>query len=156
MALEDYEIATEEVSLPKGKSFSVRGIGLEDVTVLLRKRGPEIRTFFAKYSGSAAGKSGLPSGFSADLGMQLLDAAPKLVGEIIACAADEPAMADKAAKLPLNVQLEALEKIAALTFEAEGGPKKFFEAVIRIMGGTTDLMIDLNQSKIGSLASAGK
>lgn len=155
MALADFDTATEEVALPKGKSFSVRGICLDDLTLLLRHRGAEIRAFFAKYNADPA-KGGLPAAFSADVGMTLLEAAPMLVAEIIACAADEPAMIAKAAKLPLNAQLDALEKIATLTFDAEGGPKKFIEAVIRVMSGTTDLMIDLNQSKIGSLGSAGK
>lgn len=153
MALADFDIATEEVALPKGKSFTVRGICLSDISLLLRNRNSEIKAYFAKYSQSGGVA---PATFSSELGMSLIDAAPMLVAEIISCAADEPTMVERAAKLPINTQLDALQKIAALTFDAEGGPKKFVEAVISIMQGTTDLMVDLNQSKIGSLASAGK
>jgi hypothetical protein len=39
------------------------------------------------------------------------------------------------------VQLEALDKIAALTFTSEMPPKKVMETVIRMLGGVTKTLI---------------
>ena len=145
MSLADFDIAMKDVPLPNGKSFSVRGVSLVDISMLLRNRGDEIRAFFSKYSADDAADQ------TSAAGMKLLESAPDLAAELIACAADEPKMVKTALRLPISVQLDALEKIAELTFDAEGGPKKFFEAVIRVMQGTTNLLGDVNRSTIGSL-----
>ncbi|MBK3745539.1 hypothetical protein G3A39_40990 [Paraburkholderia aspalathi] len=161
MALSDYNILTQDIALPGGNSFPVRGLSLIDVTSLFRSRGPEIQAYFAKYmgdkpTGKGAKATDLASKLSGELGIQLLDAAPMLAAEIISCAADEPSMAYTASRLPITIQLEALEAIATMTFDAAGGPKKFMEAVMRVLQGTTSFMGDLNQSTIGLLASEGK
>lgn len=50
----------------------------------------------------------------------LLRHGPSLVGRVIAFAADAPGEVDKAAALPIDVQLAAIEQIVALTFPDPG------------------------------------
>jgi hypothetical protein len=153
MTLADIDLDYEEVTFPNGKSFSVRGISMLDVNKLIREHGPEIQVFFAKYAGA---DNGSPSTAVAEVGLSLLDSAPSLAAKIIAHAADDPDQAEKVQKFPLGIQMDALEKIAKLTFEAGGGAKKFGEAVVRLLQNTTNLMGEFNQSTIGSLVSDGK
>lgn len=149
MALKDFVLPTKEVALPDGSSFAVRGISLEDITTLIADHGPVMEDFFRKYSGDTS-QSPL------EVGMNLIGQAPLLVANLIALAADEPKMTAVIRRFPLNVQQEALEKIADLTFDASGGPGKFMEAVIRLVKGTTNLMGGLTPSPNGSLESGGK
>lgn len=153
MALADIDLDYAEVTLPSGKSFSVRGLSLADVTRIVRHHGPVVQEFFLRYAGN---RDDLKKTGIAETALALLDSAPALAAEVIALAADEPEHAAKVRKFPMGVQMDALEKIAALTFDSEGGPKKFGEAVVRLLQGTTSLLSDLNQSEIGSLASGGK
>lgn len=133
MALEDFVLPTEEVQLPGGKSFAVRGLSLQDITVLISKHGPTMEEFYRRYS---ADENNNPL----QVGMDLIGQAPSLVAQIIAIAADEPNMADRVIRLPIVTQQDALEKLGKLTFDASGGPKKFVEAVIRLVQSTTNLL----------------
>lgn len=131
MAIHDFVLPTLEVTLPGGASFAVRGLSLQDVTLLISQHGPVLEEFFNKYSNEAD---------AMQVGLGLLGKAPDLAAAIISLAADEPGEARKILRLPIAVQQDALEKIAHLTFEASGGPGKFVEAVMRLISGTTNLM----------------
>ena len=153
MTIADIDLATEEVKFPNGASFSVRGLSLEDVAAVVRIHGEAVQGFFLKYSGQ---RERLQQTGVAEAGLALLQGAPALAAYLIATAADEPELTAKVQKFPMGVQMDALEKIAKLTFDAAGGPKKFFEAVVRLLQGTTGLMTEFNQSRIGSLVSEDK
>jgi len=149
MALEDFELPTLEVGLPGGDSFAVRGLSLQDITKLMSQHGNEMEAFFQKYAGN-------PSASPLSVGMDLIDTAPMLLNKMIAMAADRPHLTDKVAKLPLTVQQEAIEKIAQLTFDAAGGPKKFIEAVVRLIKGINNLMPESQPSPSGLPGSDAK
>jgi hypothetical protein len=68
-----------------------------------------------------------------DLAMTVLDQSGELGALVIALAAGEIDQWEAAMSLPASVQIEALEKLALLTFAAEGGAKKTLEIVIRAM-----------------------
>lgn len=139
MDLKDLEIPTETVRLPNGKSYvdmPVRGLDPSDIAYLLREQRAALEDFYAK---AAAGE--LATDDYGALASQLLSAAPVLLGSILACGFDQPdrAVAEKMAKLPFTVQLDAIEKIGRLTFAAEGGAKKVLETVITMMSGMNAL-----------------
>lgn len=136
MAIKDFLLPTEEVAFPNGGSFTVRGLSIQDITLLLAQHGPAMETFFDQYNGQKE-KSAM------EMGMSVVGKAPALVAQIIASAADEADMVDKVMRFPLTMQQDALEKIARLTFDASGGPGKFIEAVMALVQGTTNLMTKL-------------
>lgn len=136
MGLKDLSLPTSNVSLPNGESFDVRGVNLTDITVLIRHHRPALVEFFnSTISGNGE--------VNLDSPMVLLEGAltalPEVAAELIALAADSPESALIASRLPFPVQFDALEKIAVLTFEAEGGPKKVMETVIRAIQGINSL-----------------
>ena len=149
MALKDFVIPTKEISFPDGSTFAVRGLSLQDITTLLSRYGSEMEMFFQRYAGN-------DNVNPLAVGMDLLNQAPALLSTIIALAADEPDGGPIVARYPLNVQQEAIEAIAQLTFDAAGGPKKFIEAVARLIKGMTNLMPEPHPSTNGSQASGAK
>jgi len=68
----------------------------------------------------------------------LIDA-PRLVGDIIATAMDEPENADHAAKLPTGVQIQALFAVAQLSITTEAELKKVIGVVTTLIQTATTL-----------------
>jgi hypothetical protein len=152
VALKTLTVATAKIET-SGGDFTVRGLSLSDVMLLVSKDRAAIAALFHKFlqSGNDAALEDVTK-----LGSALIESAPDLAAEIIAIAADEPDQVDVAKRLSFPAQISALEKIGELTFAAEGGPKKVVETVIRVVMGATDLLGDLQTSQIGSGVSGGK
>lgn len=133
--LSTYTPATEKVALPGGGEFAVRGLSLEDFTILLRSHYETLEHLFDQYLTEAAlekvdqeatdGALGL--GDMKGMVLEALSKAPALVGDVIAHAAGEVEHSHRARLLPVGVQIEAVQKIITLTLEAEGGMEKLFE-----------------------------
>lgn len=135
MGLKDLLLPEKEIKVPGGGSFTIRGLNIRDITFLVRQHSGEIETLFAKFSNDADNIG--------EVGMSLLETAPDIAAEVIALAAGERDAVDVVKNLPFPVQVEALEGVAFLTFDAEGGPKKVIETVLRALRGVTGLLVDL-------------
>ena len=132
MALSDLKLSSETVVTPGGE-FSVRGLTIEDLTALFRRHSSVMSGLFDRMVSDPEAALEV----SAVLGARLLDEAPDLMVEVIAMAADEPERADVVRKLPFPCQVDALEKIGALTFASEAELKKALETVILMASGAT-------------------
>lgn len=135
MSLSEYTPERFSISLPRGAAFSVRGVSVEDFSALLRDHMPHIDQMFDLYAKQT--KDVFASGAAEKLVLMVVKDFPKITAAIISLAADEPGTEAKAAKLPLPVQIQALQNIGRLTFEEVGGPKAFFESLKGLMGGLT-------------------
>lgn len=158
MGLKHIVFASSKVEFAGG-DFTVRGLSLSDITFLVQaQRGSLDRLFnsilekVTKPADDPAGQFNLEE---VDLHINtLLAKFPEVGAQIIACGSDElsPEGLAIAAQLPLPVQVDALDKILALTFQAEGGPKKLLETVIRMAQGTNGLLAGLvSQENIEAL-----
>lgn len=134
MALSRYLIATEKVEIPGNEDLVVRGLGVPEAVFLARSFFSEMQSLLEQ---AIAGK--LDGSSAESVIASLGENAPRLMGAIIACAADEPDQVGTAMRLPLSVQIDALEKIGRLTFVGEGGAEKFMETVIKMLSGAADL-----------------
>lgn len=139
MGLRDLKIPEEVVEIPGG-SFAVRGLNTDDMAYLIRKHGASMEKAYASFADS--NENFTPEDLK-DFLVPLLEYAPELLAELIACAADDMEAVPVARRLPFPSQVDALEKIAQLTFEVAGGPKKFLETVTRLLQGTTGLLQSL-------------
>lgn len=135
MSLANYRVRTKEVSLGGGESFDVRGLSLPDLTTLLDYHGAEARSLFKLFTESS--EQGMDLDSVGLITRTMMNTAPDLVARIIALASGEADVFETAKTLPIPVQLDALEKVGNLTFEASGGPKNFLETVIRLLSQTT-------------------
>jgi len=136
MGLRDYELPSMKVIIDANNSFDVRGIAFEDITRLVNKHGPVCVMIYTKFQ-DAKGKHGLRPETVGQLLSMAMGQFPEAVAELIALAADEPDMTAKVQKLPIGVQLDAIEKIIALTFSGEADVKKLVETVTRMAEGVT-------------------
>lgn len=140
MSLKDLKPLEAEVKT-SGGSFSVRGLSLEDIASLVTRHRAAAEAMFQQFSGQ-------PDQALNDaraIGVGLLQVAPAAVAEIIAIAsgdADEEGVAI-AKRLPIDVQLAALEKIGEMTFATEGGLKNALSAVVRMLSNSTEALKSL-------------
>ena len=151
MGLTDLVLPTETVVVAEGQEFTVRGLSFADVTPLVARYGGEFRELFNSFIERATKNAVVvdenaapherefaPAGLTAQDTIEVLteglDKFPKLIGELIAVAADstaedyEKAVA-MAARLRPAVQLDALQKMFSLTFVSETEMGKFGEIV---------------------------
>lgn len=137
---------TERVEFPGGE-FAVRGLSLEDFTVLLRHHYEPAKAMFDRYVDEAAVEAAAQAfpesvegaGNMDDVVREALEMAPGMIGDIIARAADETEHPEKARLLPMGVQIDAITKVVRLTLEAEGGLEKMLESVTKLAESLTEL-----------------
>jgi hypothetical protein len=132
MSLADYKPARSTVSF-KGGEFSVRGLALEDITVLMRNHMSDIDNLVDVFSRNMTDTEA--STVAIQHAIALVKEAPGLVANLIALASDEPDSVDSARTLAMPLQIRAVQEIAKLTFEEAGGPKKFFESLMVLLRG---------------------
>lgn len=97
MSLRDLVDRKVEIECPGDINFQVRGLSLEDVVLLLENHADALKAIF-----------GAPEG--ADFEM-LLKEFPAFVAAAIAYAADEHELEEKVRKLPIGVQLRAIQEV---------------------------------------------
>jgi len=145
MGLKDYTPATETIQLPGDDSFVVRGLALRDISALLQLHYDTAEKLFDKYVTAEATSIALAASpdvevpaFAASIGgtraviMDALKTAPRMIADLIACAADEPDATENILRLPTGIQVSAVEGIIRLTLEAEGGLEKMLETVTKL------------------------
>lgn len=121
MTLASFTPATAEIKHRDRTVFSVRGLSLSDLSILMRTHLPDIQlalTLWQQYQADGA------DGDIAPVLLGLATDAPEIVAHLIALAADSPEASAQAKQLPLPLQLEALAHLFRLTFEEYGGLEK--------------------------------
>lgn len=141
MALKDFLARTESVSFPGG-SFDVGAINLGTITMIVSNDMERLKALYDL--AESAGVTKNPD--MIQVTKFLVENAPDILAKIIAYSSGEPNAAVTAAKLPVGVQLDALNKIVGLTFEAEGGVKKFGETLMALVAQLTEGLTAANES----------
>lgn len=138
--LKGYIAPTKSVPLPGGQDpLALRGLSLHDVAAIVRDYKQDITIVWKQFEGLISGQGVQNLDLSAVITVAM-QSAPLLVAQIIATAANEPNEWDIVAKLPITVQLAAIQAVTDLTFEGEGGAKNVLEAVLRLIGGVGGLV----------------
>lgn len=129
MSLATYTPPSRAVSLGGDNSFTVTGLSLQSIEILVRTHLPDIEELFELFmSGGNFTNDDLKR-----LALTLATRAPGFTANLIALAAGETDATENAARLPFPVQLQALADIAELTFAEVGGIKKFVETVAGLL-----------------------
>lgn len=140
MSLANYEPETTTVDLPgRGGSLTIRGLSFQDLTALIRDHRETIEKLFNDYSDEETNAQSLLT--------RLLTNSPEFCAQVIALSADSPEHVEKARRLPVTVQLDALIAVGKMTFEEAGGVKKFLEQIIMIIQGVTGVIDQLPASQ---------
>ncbi len=121
--IEDFALPRVAVPLPGGKQFMVRGLCADDLALMVSLHLHEIVKALELYREQKGNI--MASGSLAEFVMTFVRDFPAVATEVISAAAD--AHTDKAreviGKLPITVQLAALNEITKLTMEDAGGLK---------------------------------
>lgn len=159
-----FEYPTDKVSIPGGSGFVVRGLSLDDLSTIVAKHGDVLAELFNE----TAETGSIKAMTIASLAGELVRRAPEVAGMAIVLASDaldkfedegegggqadghssvddlvKMAVATtQARRLPIHVQLDALQRIGALTFGTEGGIKKAWETIVSLLSGAQTLLRD--------------
>lgn len=150
MSLKDLVLPSEKVDLPGGASFDVYGVNLEAIILALPGRSDQFEALFQHFAKSEGDVTEMEMGA---IGIELFQVFPDIAAVIIAAATGDsgPEAVAVAGKLPISVQLSALQKIARLTFDTEGSLKNSVEIVIQAFRLVRNLMVsDLEALPSGS------
>jgi len=131
-------IPTEKVQVPGGGEFAVRGMSLNDALQLYYRHAGQLSDLFDQFAGKVKAKEAVAEGEVLQAGVQMIGATPLLMAEIIALSMDaDPtdvegftACVQNLLRLSLGVQMDALQKIGALTFTSDMPPGKFLSLVL--------------------------
>lgn len=130
MTLAAYVVPKREVTF-RGGSFHVKGLSLDDVTILMGGYLNEIDNLFKLYDKEDTRETAVSE--SAKLAIGIVRESPAMIGTMIAICSGEPDQVEIARNLPLDVQIEALKAIIELTFEEAGGAKKFVDKILNLV-----------------------
>lgn len=138
-------IPTDTVEIADGGKFAVRGISPEDALGLYYRHTGELSALFDKFAERAKAREEVSA---MEVGTAMVSGAPRIMAEIIALAADgDPRDAESfeqlvnvARKLPAGVQMDALQKIGALTFSSDMPAGKFFGLVVQMAQSATAVL----------------
>lgn len=144
MALKDYVVPSAEVRIDANTTFTVRGISFKDMTDLAARHAPALALAYAKFVVTKE-DIGLRPETIGQIIYMVAEEFPEIVHSTIALAADEKGMETIIEKLPVGVQLEALEKTVALTFSGEADIKKLVETITRMVQGVTAVSDNLTK-----------
>lgn len=149
--LDDSLIEYATVELGGGKEFKIRGLNASDIMAVVRTHTPILMKLYADFK--AQHQPGQPFTMDVVRGMleKTLHEADDLVFILVASAADQPDKADVVRRLPMRVQLEAMEKAVMLSIQTEAELKKLQEVVLRIVAGVTSAM-ELSATAISSIS----
>jgi len=139
MPLAEYTPKKEDVTIPGNSGFQVRGISLPDVSLLIDLHEYLISGIAEKVRNRKDLINGddpvMVNEAMADLMSELIRESPLLVGHIISICSDEPDTYNQAMSLPITVQIDALTKIAGLTFTDLASVKKLAADVMNMVRG---------------------
>jgi hypothetical protein len=146
VGLKHLNLQVASVETPGG-SFSVRGLSLDDIIIIVRRHAVVLDGLFSRLRMSA--ESSLSLDDTGALVVLLVKEAPEAASEIIVLAARDAPDPDEgdlsidedelriARSLPFPAQIDALEKIGKATFATEGSLKKVVETAVRVARSVT-------------------
>lgn len=166
MALADFQAERRDVMVNGKALFSVEGLSLETLALLVNTHMPDLEYVFGIVVHGERADETLPEQLLR-VARGLAREAPGLVANIIAICSgemvgkDNPAhetvnagLINQARRLPFPAQVQALEMIGTMTFEEAGGVKKAVESLMILLsrlrtkplGKTTDQTTQNNPS----------
>lgn len=143
MALIDIKIPSKEILVSEGNTFTVRGITFEGLDYLMSVNAKEVNALAAMLATTMDQSIDEADKSSAQMMAMIQTTRPQLAAQIIACASGDCSAeaVTRALQLPVPVQADALNEITRLTFEVNGGIKKFIELLL----GTLILLRNMSQ-----------
>lgn len=134
-------LVTATVQMGK-REVPITGLPLDAIVDISRRHWNDVNGLFGNLVSQVEADQDINLDMANWLGGAVLTALPQVAAEIITvCAGWSLEAAEIVRALPAPTQLDALDKIAALTFTSEMPPKKVIETVVRMLVGATKPLI---------------
>jgi hypothetical protein len=127
--MSDFIPTTRDVLRDGEPLMKVRGLNLSDMSILVNRYFQEIKLLFSMLQDAPANEI-VPRLLSADFLLRMVTEAPGFAAVLISMGCDGAYSEAGCAKMPIGIQLKAIELIGGLTLEDAGGPKEL-AALIR-------------------------
>lgn len=139
MGLRNIVIPRERVDLGDGQGFEVRGISLFDIMSVLNDYGPQMAMMFGRVMAMKAEGGQFDNMAIKKAITDVSGEFPDVLAAALSLAADDYTgeAIEVAKQLPMPKQIEAVEKVFALTFRSEGDLKKLVESLVEMMVATS-------------------
>lgn len=143
--LSEVTIEIVEVPVSESQSFEVRGLSFDDFTYLVHKHRQTITAIYAKFvSGELDAVNPMTMDDSSKEAITgLISQTPGFFADLVAAAADDREQSSKVSRLPLRVQLDAIQKTFAITFKSEEDVKKLMGVVTQMLENMTGVLTSL-------------
>lgn len=128
MSLAGYQPERRTITAGGGQSFTVTGLSLNHVAVLMREHFPDLGAIFDLFQNVDQ----MTKADFEPLALSVISQAPGFAANVIALAAGEGS-AEDAERLPAPIQLKALVEIGEMTFAEVGGVGKALEMVTGLL-----------------------
>ena len=149
MQASTFTIPVREVAFKYGTLY-VRGVALEDVTMLVRDHLDELNKIFGLYD-AAKGEDdqSVVVSNAVQFAINLVTKSPHMVTALIhSCTEGLPL--EKVRQIPAPVQIDAIRAIFDLTFEEHGGAKKFLGSVLNLVAAMRPASPDGDQPALST------
>lgn len=145
MSLRDYAVPTETVKIDNKTSFTVLGISFEDLSKIIVKHGPVCVMLYAQFIESKEANGLRPETLGQFISMGMTKFPEAVTDMIWIASGDEaPEVREIVRRLPVGVQIDAIQKIIGLTFTGEADVKKLVELITQMSESVTGVLNELN------------
>lgn len=150
MSWADYETPTLEIDLGKSGKGSVRGLNLDDFTLILTKHLDAALMIAETFN---AGKANVSSAQNyTDVAILVGQSFPGFLSEVISIAADEPSIRGK--KLTAGIQIASIQAILKLTLEEAGGLGNLFATLAAAVKAVLEGKGEMSQRVVALLSNS--
>lgn len=147
MAIAGYKAPRREVPLAGAEPFYVKGLGLNEIAVLVETHFQDIEALLDLFV--ASGRN-LTADDLRNIAPAIVSSAPGFAANLIALAADEPDAAPTIQnEFVVGTQIEAIRAIGDLTFGEFGGIKKGLEQVVALLASKREALTKTVKKKAG-------
>ena len=147
MTIAGYKAPRREVPLQGAESFSVKGLTLEDISVLIETHFNDLDGLIELFTSQSVD---LTMDNIKPIATAIVGQAPGFAANLIALAAGEPDAAPTIQKeFGAGVQIKAVMEIGDLTFSEAGGIKKGLESVVALLANNRKVLTKAVKKKAG-------
>ncbi len=136
MLFDDFSIPSKVIYSGDRKVMEVRGLSFADISELVNNHKPDVDKILELWN--KFDKDDMPEASMyeamAQFAIELLNTAPAIITNVVAMCADCVDQIDRIARLPLSIQISAIEGIIYLTSEDFGGMKPMLGKIISLIG----------------------
>ena len=155
----DFHIPTKTIEHNGTRVMEIRGLSFADISALCNEHRNDLNLvielwqMFAQENKAAMATNNFVDTFT-EYAIQLLTSAPGLIAKVIAVCADDVDAAEVISRMPISVQINAIEAISTLTANDFGGAKEMLGKIMSLISANVPKEVKEQYGAIQGLKEA--